>query len=94
LPVNAAIPAEAPKEDQDEANKDQEQQGRHVRHQAPSQGNIMQPMTGSLRVSRRWVKRLTDPTGNWRRVSYPGRIRKHAPLKDKVAGDQRVISGW
>jgi hypothetical protein len=27
LPVNAAIPAEAPKEDQDEANKDEEQQG-------------------------------------------------------------------
>jgi hypothetical protein len=34
LPVNARDPAEAPKEDQDEANKDEEQQGRHVRHQA------------------------------------------------------------
>jgi hypothetical protein len=45
LPVNAAIPAEAPKEDQDEANKDEEQDGRHVRHQAPAQGNIMQALT-------------------------------------------------
>jgi len=45
LPVNAAIPAEAPKEDQDEANKDDEQQRRHVGHQAPAQGNIIQPLT-------------------------------------------------
>ena len=52
LPVNAAIPAEAPKEDQDEANKDDEQQGRHVRHQAPAWGNIIHHLTGRLRVFR------------------------------------------
>ena len=52
LPVNAAIPAEALKEDQDEANKDDEKQGRHARHQAPAQGNIIQRLTDSLRVCR------------------------------------------
>jgi hypothetical protein len=32
LPVNAAIPAKANKEAQNEAKKDDEQQGRHVEH--------------------------------------------------------------